>query len=246
MVTITQEHLERLVQIESHIHYGELPPPEVLPFVVTERNSRVVLSAPHGARTFRNSAKQRWHEEDEYTAGMALLLSELCYTSVIATTWRMDNADPNDTQVCDYKNALRDLAQNQGIRFLIDLHGAAQDCAKVPHSWVDLGTGVGRSQSMTPAQLREFKFCIQRRLGNGTVSHNKWRAAGTGCVRTFSWNSLHVRAVQVEMKPCVRVPIRRTDASSFASRGPYSAAPDQVIGMMQALADFIDYLHHRR
>ena len=66
--------IERLIQAESHLHYGEAPPPGVEPFVVIERDSPVLVSAPHGTRTYRNSADEKWHEEDEFTAGIRLLL----------------------------------------------------------------------------------------------------------------------------------------------------------------------------
>ena len=95
MVDITPVHLNQLITIESHIHYGEPPPPGILPFVAIDRESPILLSAPHGARTHRNSSDDEWHEEDEYTAGMALLLSELCETSVVGTIWRTDDSDPN-------------------------------------------------------------------------------------------------------------------------------------------------------
>src|SRR6266536_2014367 len=96
MIILAEHTIERLIQIEAGIHYTELPPPERTPFVVVRRDSPIILSAPHGAITYRNNGKEIWHEEDEYTVGMALLLSELCKTSVIATIWRTEDSDPNE------------------------------------------------------------------------------------------------------------------------------------------------------
>jgi hypothetical protein len=45
------------------------------------------------------------------------------------------------------------------------------------------------------------------------------------------------------MKTSVRVPYRRTDASKYPTDGPYAAAPEDLIGMMQALVDIITALH---
>jgi len=88
--------IEQLIKIEAGIHYFEFPLPGQSPFTVVQRESPIILSAPHGAMTFRDTHKEIWHEEDEYTAGMALLLSEICNTSVIATTWRTEDSDPNE------------------------------------------------------------------------------------------------------------------------------------------------------
>ena len=39
-----------------------------------------------------------------------------------------------------------------------------------------------------------------------------------------------------------RVPLRRTDASTYLTEDPFSAQPQHVIGMLQALASFVEYL----
>ena len=119
MVTITAQHLAQFVDLESHVHYGQPPPPGREPFVVVRRPSPVLISAPHGAITHRNNERQEWHDEDDYTAGMALLLSELCGTSVLATIWRTDDSDPNYHAVrqSPYKQALAQLVNEMGIRW---------------------------------------------------------------------------------------------------------------------------------
>lgn len=156
--------IQQLISIETHVHYAEPPPPGVEPFIAIIRNSPILISAPHGTRTFRNNSKEVWHEEDEYTAAMALLISQRSDTSVIANIWRSDLCDPNehDEERCNYKRRLRER--------------------------------------------------------------------------------LRIQAVQIEMRPSVRVPLRRTDASSYIKYGPFSAPPDKVIAMIQALEDFVGYL----
>jgi hypothetical protein len=140
--------------IESNVHYGEPPPPEQEPFVLIDRDSSILFSAPHGCRTYRDRRGDTWHDEDEYTAGMALLLSEICNTSVIATTWRTDHSDPNDTYEDNspYKRAIRELKNNGKIHWVIDLHGAGLNSSKMFETQlVDLGTGTS-NQSM-PADV---------------------------------------------------------------------------------------------
>lgn len=238
-VTITPNHVTQLIAIESSVHYTETPPPGRNPFVVIPRKSPVLLSAPHGAITYRNNVDQVWHEEDEYTAGMVLLLGELCQTSVIATTWRSEVEDPNyhGEARSAYKQAIRQLVQEKGIRWVIDLHGAS-DSSLEPGQLVDLGTRKEK-QSLPVERLRKLTHLVEKRLGQGTVSYNHFAAEFPGTITAYSQGKIHIHSVQVEMKPAVRVPLRRTDASTFAESGPFAAQPEHVIGMLQALADFI-------
>src|SRR5574340_22652 len=129
MTSLPENAIVQLIKYEEAIHYTELPPPGDAPFVVIKRESSLVLSAPHGAITFRTNAQEIWHEEDEYTAGMALFLSELCGTSVIATAWRTKDSDPNahDEGRSAYKRELRHLVETTNARWFIDLHGAAEN-----------------------------------------------------------------------------------------------------------------------
>ncbi len=249
MPSITPEHIDRLIAIESHVHYGEPPPPGVeYPFVVVDRNSPVLLSAPHGARTYRNPQRETWHEEDEYTAGLALLLSELCGTSAIATIWRTDDSDPNyhgETRSA-YKCAIRRLEQDSCIRWVIDLHGAASNSTRLDaHHLVDIGTR-GDLNSLPEIPLNEFVRLLEQNLGGtDTVSQNRFPAEiPKRAVTAYCHGELDLKAVQVEMKPTVRVAFRRTDASSFADEGPYSAPVGKITGMMQALANFVKYLQN--
>lgn len=240
MVTIYADHLARLVTIESHVHYGQPPPAGRDPFVVVRRSSPVLISAPHGAITHRSSDRQEWHDEDDYTAGMALLLSELCGTSVIATIWRTDGSDPNYHKVhrSPYKKALRRLVHDMGIRWVIDLHGAA-DASLPPQQLVDLGTR-REKHSLPRRSLERLRTGIEDRLGVGTVSSNIFPAYVDGrTITAYCHDVLGLSAVQIEMKSAVRVPLRRADATAYAANGPFSARPEDVMGLMQAISDFV-------
>jgi hypothetical protein len=238
--------IDRLISIEAHVHYGEPPPPGVPaiePFVCVARDSHVLISAPHGTRTFRDSIDEAWHEEDEYTAGMALLLSERCGTSVIANVWRSDKCDPNhhSEEHCFYKQALRKLVAKQGVRWVVDLHGAAQENARMGARRVDLGTRKTK-QSMNAQHRDKLHELIESALGKGTVSHDVFAAWDEDRITAFCQEELKVQAIQIEMKPSVRIPFRRCDASSFAKQGPFSATPEDVMNMLGALEAFINYL----
>jgi len=237
--------IDHLVNIEAHVHYGEPPPPEVQPFVVVARNSPILISAPHGARTFRNSADEAWHEEDEYTAAMALVLGERCGVSVIANVWKSDKCDPNYhvEDQCAYKRQIRTISEKQGVRWLIDLHGAAKDTDRMKaNELVDLGTLKEADSSLEVKHRNKLRELITSNI-KSEISIGAFPGIKNSTVTRFCHEELkHVAAVQIEMKPQVRVPFRRVDASSYAKFGPYSAPPETVIAMLKALEDFINYL----
>ena len=253
---IGPEHISELVSIESRVHYTEPPPPGREPFVIVRRDSPVLLSAPHGARTCRKNRKETWHEEDEYTAGMALLLSELCGTSAIATTWRIDDYDPNWKQSCAYKNAMAELIQQTSIRYVIDLHGAALNSVKLARAQtIDLGFRSEKEteRSMGQQQVKVLENYL-RVMDNScdpacfVVGRNRFAAKKSRTITTFAYSQLvpgtqdQVQAIQIEMKPQIRIAHRFPTATLYKSCGPYDADPNCVIHMLQALANFIEYL----
>jgi hypothetical protein len=243
MITTTSADIARLIALEAHVHYGEPPPPGREPFVVVRRRAPVLISAPHGAITHRNSHREEWHQEDDFTAGIALLLAERCQVPAIVTVWRTDSEDPNH-HVEDnsaYKRALKRVVERAGVRWVLDLHASADN--SMPRDvLVDLGTR-REKQSLAPEQLAELARLIQGYIGAGSVSHNTFPARiNRRTITAYCHGVLGLHAVQVEMKSAVRVPERRVDATAYAESGPFSARPQNVIGMLQALADFIQYL----
>jgi hypothetical protein len=196
--------------------------------------------------TYRNNAREVWHQEDDYTAGMALLLAERCGASAIATIWRTDDHDPNYHREprSSYKRALRALVQRTGAQWVIDLHGLAH--SSLPHrQWVDLGTRKEKA-SLSADLLDRLKGLIEARLGPGRVSHNTYSAyTPNRTITAFSHGTLRLQAVQIELKSAVRVARRRTDATAYAEAGPFRARPLDLIGMLQAIAGFVELLSAR-
>lgn len=236
--------IEQLVAIETHVHYGESPPPSSDSFIFNERQSRVLVSAPHGSRCFRDKNGEVWHEEDEFTAGMALLLAERCRISVIANVWRSDTCDPNahPEDKCLYKQRLRKMVEAEGTRWVLDLHGAAEDNPRLGCGLVDLGTRKKERPSMEDRHRDMLRSLLEVGLGPKSVSINGFPASGASTITAFCQDQLSIQAVQIEMKPSVRVPQRRVDASSYAKAGPYAALPAQVTAMLSSLEFFVTYL----
>ena len=259
MIQLPASVIDDLIRIESGIHYAELPPDGVEPYIFEDRNAPVLISAPHGAVTYRNNSKEIWHEEDEYTAGMALLLGQICKVPVIATHYKNASYDPNHNvdENIGYKQILKCLIETYGVRFVIDLHGAALMSRTLePQQTIDLGLRQ-RNDSDKPSMDGTHIQELERLLENTDLvcdsecfvtRRNKFPGAGKGTVITFATSltmagtQRPVQAVQIEMKPQVRVAHRFTSASLFASCGPYDANPACVLHMIQSLAEFIEYL----
>jgi hypothetical protein len=252
MISLPENAIEQLIQIEADIHYTEPPPAGASPFIYIQRESPVILSAPHGAMTFRNNHTETWHDEDEYTAGMALLISEICGASVIATVWRTEDSDPNEhsEEQSAYKQELRRLAAGSNARWVIDLHGAGEDSPRLfEKQKVELGTG-GRDEYLPAEVYRALIALLNKHLGKDVAYRNGmpgFRAEGVHRIASFAHQALGLHSVQIEMKPSVRVPLRRTKSSAYQRKrymldGPYSAPPQNVIGMMRSLVEFIGYL----
>ena len=265
MPVITPQHLEKLVRLENGIHYNEAPPDGVETFVVVERPSSVLLSAPHGAITFRNSSREIWHDEDEYTAGFALLLGELCGVSVVATTWKNTRYDPNNTREDNlpYRTAVRRLIHTHKVRFVLDIHGASMFSEILdPQQTIDLGYRQARHKpaeaqlhapSMKRKHIRIFEGLLESAGRQSdpacfVTDHNHFAALGPGTITTLAVGEQNpedgrtVQALQLEMKPPVRTLNRFPSASLYETHGPYQADPGCVRAMLQALADFIEHL----
>lgn len=246
---IHEHHIQRLIQIESQVKYTLPPPLQRPPFIVVKRVSPVLLSAPHGTVSFRGSRHECWHEEDEYTAGIALLLGELCKTSVIASIWESAESDPNYhfEKHSPYKQEVRRLVQQNRVQWVIDLHGAKMGTKKMGSDHlVDLGTRK-EQRSLNPDLVFVLKEMINNNLGIGNVVHeNGFPAFETEkcmTITAFCHCILGIEAVQIEMKPQVRIPMQRLDSSSLAKGEVYPSNQRLIMGMLQGLADFIHYLN---
>lgn len=249
MVTITEKHIRQLIQIEAAVHYYTPPPLNRNPFVTVKRNSPVLLSAPHGAITVRKSPKKFFHREDQYTAGIALLIGKLCHTSVIANIWLTPDSDPNYhfEDHSRYKQEVRQLVQESGIKWVIDLHGVQKNSPRIgKNQLVDLGTRKGK-RSLRPELVDFLKRRInQRLLGEDFVQENGYPAYETRdfiSMTAFCHQMLRIEAVQIEMKPQVRIPLRRAEGKNGGRASTPKGEIAPVLGMMQALADFVEYLH---
>ena len=258
MTEITREHINRLIEIESAVCYDEPPTGGQDPFIVHNRKSSILLSAPHGAKNYRNSKNERWHEEDEYTAGIAQLLGELCNVSVIATIFKNEKYDPNftDDRAIAYKKEIASLIEQAGVKFVVDLHGAALNSPTLlPTQMIDLGfrSDEEKERSIESKHVERLEYLLQNtgKICNPdcfVVGRNRFSAGSKGTITSFVFNNFglqtkyRTQSIQIEMKPQVRIAHRFPTASLYKSCGQYNADPSCVMHMLQALTNFIEYL----
>ncbi|NIP44789.1 MAG: hypothetical protein GWN61_22410 [candidate division Zixibacteria bacterium] len=247
MIEITDAHINRLIQLESGITYAADKDDGRPNYRVIDSPSKVLLSAPHGAQTFRNNRYEKWHSEDGYTAGMCLLLAELSSVSAIATTFPNFEYDPNYSRFdVPYKIALKDLVEKNGIRYVLDIHGASFHSVKMDQAdKIDLGYRSSRNdadRSMRKKHIDEFISILENIAGERytldfQVSHNKFAARRCYTITSFVHNlsvtrsNPDVQALQIEMKPHLRI----------ASNQNYRMS---IKTMLQAFVNFLDYLEH--
>jgi hypothetical protein len=100
---------------------------------------------------------------------------------------------------------------------------------------VDLG--IGRQVEYLPEPVyAEFIRILERNLGPGVaerVGRAGFPAQFKHRIAAFAHLELGLHAVQIEMKPCVRIPARRAAVSP---------SPKKVQAMLQALVEFIEYV----
>ena len=262
MTTLTLTHIKKLVELEAQVQYDSFPPNGQVPYEVIDCTSSVLLSAPHGAKTFRQNDKEIWHEEDEYTAGMSLLIAEICGISAIVMKWKCRDYDPNYTNRDDlpYKKEVGKLINEKGVHYVIDLHGAALFSEKLDSDQtIDLGTRQQKADDPPSINLAHVNY-LEGLLGdvggqceatNFVVRRNRFPASGPGTITTFASKhkipntDVNVEAIQIEMKPQVRVAQRFPAATLYKSCGPFDANPTCVLHMLQSLANFVEYLKER-
>lgn len=128
---------------------------------------------------------------------------------------------------------------------MIDLHGAGKD-SKYLSDGQKLDIGIGQKPKYIPDEDDcELRKIFVKWLGKESIDRKEksgFDAAGDHRMAAFAYNDLGLSSVQIEMKPSVRIPSRRADASMFAKEGSYSAELNDVIAMLQSLVDFIEYI----
>jgi hypothetical protein len=162
----------------------------------------ILISAPHGARHFR-TRENRLKGADAYTAAMAMELGRLTGAHVIYTRSQAPE-DPNNDPRTRYKDALAAIVKENGIRFVMDLHGAHGR-----HTFtIDVGTFSDVVDVCSCPLLLET---IRRSLSSlpGVRFNSRFSASGKGTVTYFAHENLRVDAAQFEINGRYRIPMMK-------------------------------------
>lgn len=246
-IKLPRNWAEQLIKYEKSVSY-DVPSEQNTSFKLTKGKGQVLISAPHGARSFRNSRDEIWHEEDEYTAGMGFLLNEITDVHSIVTVNKNNEFDPNYKEDNPYKETIRQFVEQNDIKFILDLHGAAFESEFLSkNQLIDLGAAGNPPVSIEPTIFNKIRAIIEKRLGRG-VTERKGKQGFDADIKNrtitnYCYRLKGVSSLQIEMKPQVRVLERLESATLYKSCGAFAAKKSRVKGMIIALSEVIEFLN---
>ncbi len=167
-------------------------------FVIKKGKIPVMISAPHAVNHFREG-KCKYAER--YTGGIARYLKKELGCHIIYTT-RYMQADVNfdDENECNYKTELLKYVEENHIKVLIDLHGAAA----TRESAVELGTGDENHISLQGYGFIAliFKLIFEKKLNddNANIDVNKvFAATNPNTISRYISSKAHIPCMQLEI-----------------------------------------------
>jgi hypothetical protein len=229
------EFIERLIDLESDVRYQEYANVDAPEYLHIAGTLPVLVSAPHGAVHTRNGDK----EEDEYTAGIARLISNRTGAHVIYAR-RKSRTDPNAAFTAPYKQALRQIVHENSIDFVLDLHGANKD----RDFGIALGTMHGKSCSEKAKRIiveTLEKYGISETGSDLSRLDIDNQLPGEGndnrepIIKFCHRNSLP--AAQIEINAWLRIPVRRADAT--APDKDFKGDQRLIENIIEALSDVV-------
>src|SRR5271157_643571 len=237
---VMDDLLKRLVELEADIEYqipAAIGQPE---FGYIPGRMPVLLSAPHGAVHQRIAYESK--DEDEYTAGLVRLLAELTGAHALYARNR-STSDPNVHQDIPYKQKMREVIEQDGIRFVLDLHGASDPKNKFG---IALGTIGGKScprqRPLILSVLAKHGFSPDARGRDNLDVDKAFKGAGGAereTITRYASQVLHVPAAQFELFADLRIVQRRPAASKPL---PFNGDQQRILRVIAAFTDLIDAL----
>lgn len=228
--------LDRLMTLEEDVRYQETPKPDVSRIGFVSGTTPVLLSAPHSVFHTRQGEPK---EEEEYTAALASLVARLTDACALYTR-RRSPTDPNWDRDVPYKTRLRQVAVENEVRFVFDIHGIAPDRS----FGIALGTMEGRScPEQRSAIIRRLEASGFRRKSAFPDRLDVDDAfTGTGLtgqetITCFVSQCLGIPAAQIELHPLLRVVERREDASLPR---PFRGDPERIERFVHALVELVE------
>ena len=207
--------------IESEDYYGYI-----------EGKIPILISAPHGARHLRNGS---WKEEDEYTAGLAIKLAEMTDAHVIYVK-NATKEDSNHDLETKYKDKIREIVIEHGIKFIADIHGANSNRP------FKVSVGIINDEN-EKCSCPSFKDTIQETFKifqKDIFNLCNFSASKSGTITSFAKNILNIEAAQFELNSKFRIVERKPD-SSYSKKGDseYKADENNVIELLNHLEEMV-------
>lgn len=229
--------LEEIKEIESKkIHYDKESKDY---FEFNDGKIPILISAPHGVRHLRNES---WKEEDEYTSSIAIKLAERTGAYVIYVK-NATREDPNYTEENRYKEAIKEIVRRNGIKFILDLHGANKN----RKFKVSVGIIENDAKRCTCPTFRESIQKAFYGFQENIFNLNGLTASSRGTITSHAKNKLGIEAAQFEINGKYRI-IARKQESSKAKNGEephYSAKKKDVLKLINVMEKTINEINRR-
>ncbi|MGD0229323.1 MAG: hypothetical protein ABSC19_03055 [Syntrophorhabdales bacterium] len=187
--------LDEMRQIEfTRIDYDE----EASPYYGYVKGSiPILISAPHGAKHYR-AAEGKWRDEDAYTSSLAMVLGRLTGAHVLYVLAKTTE-DPNNDVGTAYKEAMKKIVEENGIGFVLDLHGAD---GRRPFK-VDFGIMHAPGPSCScPSHCDAIGRIF---AGPGPLFNQHFSARGEGTITCFARKGLGIESAQLEINANYRI-----------------------------------------
>jgi hypothetical protein len=203
-------------------------------FETQEGNIPILISAPHGARAFRNL---KWKEEDEYTASIAIKLGDITGAHVIYVK-NKTYEDSNYIRKTRYKEKVKDIIRDDGIKFLLDLHGVNKDR---PFK-ICVGT---RYNNNNESSCPTYKHIIEEALRDfqepPIFNRRNFKAKKKETVTSFARKECGIESAQVEINARYRIVERKPDSSkAISGKEPvFKAEERDVLDLFNHLKEII-------
>jgi len=219
----------------NRIHYNTLSDNY---FEIIEGRIPVLLSAPHGAKHLRNG---EWKEEDEYTPSIAIKLGELTGANVIFVR-NKTKEDSNFLKKTRYKDAIKKLVQEKGIRFVVDIHGASEK-----HGFnICVGTRSNKKdESSCPSYIGIIENVLEDFQKDHLFNRQHFKAEGEGTITTFACKVCKIEAAQFEISAKYRIIERKPDSSKAIERvdPDFKAKEEDVLKLVKLLVKLINEIN---
>ncbi|MFB4165080.1 S-layer homology domain-containing protein [Alteribacillus sp. JSM 102045] len=173
-----------------------------IPFTIKEGSIPILVSAPHATEHLREGNVKK---ADIYTGSISAILHELTGSYLIQSSGFSE--DPNYIEAGDYKQALKQIVEENDIKYVIDLHGSAR------HRDFNIDLGTINGQSIKNSALQKIKYRFESNGIDKVAVDHTFSGLSGGTIVNYSANNLGVEAVQLEISRAYRDP--RNDMNSF-------------------------------